>query len=255
MSPRPGHGNGLRRLQLLAACLLCLPSLSCRRNAVLSDGAALADGATQADGPALPDGPAVADAARPNAGWPRRLGGAGCEWVGGVAVDRSGNVVVTGYFEGTVDFGGGPLTSAGFGDVFVASYSPAGAHRWSKRFGSSKSYGLGRGVAVDKSGNAVVTGDFEGTVGFGGAPLKSAGEDDTFVASFDPTGTHRWSKRFGSASSEHYDGTTFGDSYGVALDGSGNVVVTGTFQETVDFGGGPLTSASCTDIFLLRLPL
>jgi hypothetical protein len=162
--------------------------------------------------------------------------------VGGVAVDRSGNVVVTGYFEGTVDFGGGPLTSAGFGDVFVASYSPAGAHRWSKRFGSSKSYGLGRGVAVDKSGNAVVTGDFEGTVGFGGAPLTSEGYSDIFVASFGPTGAHRWSRRLGDAGWE--------EGHDVAVDGSDNVVVTGHFGGTVDFGGGPLTSAGAGDIFV-----
>jgi len=188
--------------------------------------------------------------------WSKRFGDASHDHGHGVAAGGTGDVVVTGEFKGTLDLGGGPLSTTGnYYNVFVASFGPTGAHRWSKGFGGFMSGGHGYGVAVDDSGDAVVTGAFFGTVDFGGAPLKSAGEDDTFVASFDPTGTHRWSKRFGSASSEHYDGTTFGDSYGVALDGSGNVVVTGTFQETVDFGGGPLTSASCTDIFLLRLPL
>jgi hypothetical protein len=34
-------------------------------------------------------------------------------------VDSSGNVLATGFFEGTVNFGGGNLTSAGSGDIFL----------------------------------------------------------------------------------------------------------------------------------------
>jgi hypothetical protein len=46
-------------------------------------------------------------------------------------VDGGGNVVVTGYFQGTVNFGGGSLTSAGGTDIFLFKYSAAGAHVWS----------------------------------------------------------------------------------------------------------------------------
>jgi hypothetical protein len=37
------------------------------------------------------------------------------------------------------------------------------------------------------------------------------------------------------------------------VDGSGNVVATGYFRDTVDFGGGPLTSAGLRDLYLLKL--
>src|SRR4029453_10857737 len=37
----------------------------------------------------------------------------------GVSVDPQDNVVITGYFGGPVDFGGGVLTGAGLMDVFV----------------------------------------------------------------------------------------------------------------------------------------
>ena len=43
-------------------------------------------------------------------------------WGSGVAVDGSGNAVVAGDFQGTVNFGGGNIVSAGSYDIFVAKY-------------------------------------------------------------------------------------------------------------------------------------
>ena len=56
-------------------------------------------------------------------------------------LDPSGNLVVTGTFSGTVNFGGAALTDAGGGDIFLAKYSPTGTHLWSERFGSASSFG------------------------------------------------------------------------------------------------------------------
>jgi hypothetical protein len=96
-------------------------------------------------------------------------------------VDGSGNVLVTGPFNGTVNFGGGGLTSAGGSDIFVAKFSGAdGAHLWSKRFGGS-SDDIGMSVAADGSGDALLTGSFSGLVDFGGEILTSAGQTDIFV--------------------------------------------------------------------------
>jgi len=41
-----------------------------------------------------------------------------------VAMDGAGDVVATGYFQGTVDLGGGPLTSVGAQDALVLSLGP-----------------------------------------------------------------------------------------------------------------------------------
>jgi PKD repeat protein len=160
----------------------------------------------------------------------------------GVAVDGSGDVMLTGMFDGTVDFGGGPLASAGGSDVFVARYSAAGAHLWSQRFGGMFT-DVGNAVAVDGDGNAVVTGRFLDPVDFGGGVLASAGYD-VFLAKFTPAGAHVWSQRLG--------GALYDSGNAVAVDGGGNLVLTGTYMGTVDFGGGPLTSLGDNDIFVAK---
>jgi hypothetical protein len=175
--------------------------------------------------------------------WSKRFGGSGPDVGYGVATDRAGNVIVAGYFNGTADFGGDSLTSAGANEIFIARYSPAGAHLWSKRFGGTGS-DMAYTVAVDAAGNIVVGGLFWATVDFGGGPLTSAGSYDVFVAKYSPTGVHLWSKSFGGAALEALGG--------VAVDPAGNVLVAGGFKNTADFGTGPIASAGDYDIFVTK---
>ena len=100
-----------------------------------------------------------------------------------VAVDKAGNVIVTGMFKGTVNFGGGPITSVGTWDTYVAKLNSMGVHIWSHGFGGN-SVDEGNGVAVDRTGNLLVTGSFSGTMDPGGGPLVSAGGRDIYLAKF-----------------------------------------------------------------------
>jgi hypothetical protein len=175
--------------------------------------------------------------------WSQRFGDGSAQFGEAVAVDASGNVIVTGYFEGTVDFGGGALASAGGVDIFVAKFGPDGTHLWSKRFGDGSDQ-IAYAIAADASGNVFVTGSFSGAVDFGGGALTSAGYFDIFVAKFGPDGTHLWSKRFGD-----WD---FQEACAVAVDASGNVIITGHFESYVDFGGGWLECAGAPDIFVVK---
>ncbi|XXT15491.1 hypothetical protein WME94_35110 [Sorangium sp. So ce429] len=102
-------------------------------------------------------------------------GGTGNASTHAIASDALGNFYITGSFDGTVDFGGGPLTSAGRRDIFLFKLDPSGALLWSKRFGSThEEYGFG--VNVDGSGNVLLAGGYQGDtfapiVDFGGDPL------------------------------------------------------------------------------------
>ena len=178
--------------------------------------------------------------------WSKRFGGTSNDVGFGIATLSGGEVVLTGQFGTTVDFGGGPLTSAGSSDIFLFKFAGGdGAHRWSKRFGSPIS-DQGFGVATDDEGNVLLTGSFQGTVNFGGGPLEApAGTLAAFLAKFTDDGAHRWSKGFGTSA-----GSTEG--LGIATDGDGNVLVTGVATGTVNFGGGSLDGSSQREIFVAK---
>ena len=168
-----------------------------------------------------------------------------------IAVDPAGNVIVAGFLSGWVDFGGGVLRSAGSADIYVAKFSSAGAHIWSKIFGDLNPQ-FPKSIATDTHGNVLVTGYFQGTVDFGGGPLTSAMNpvsglsNDAFLVKLSPDGAHLWSKSFGDLEGLEQQG------YSVASDLSDNVVVTGYVVGTVDFGGGPLSQVGNQDVFIAR---
>jgi hypothetical protein len=149
-----------------------------------------------------------------------------------IAVDDAENVLLTGSFGGVVNFGGVDLTANGPSNGFVARFTAAGEHTWSKAFGDSDTLNLiSHGVAVaDEVGSVLLTGQFSGTADFGSGPVDSAGADDVFVTKLDPNGGHLWSRRFGDAAEQV--------GISVAADPAGNVLVAGYFSGTLDFNTG-----------------
>jgi hypothetical protein len=164
-----------------------------------------------------------------------------------VTVDASDNVYATGEVQGPVDFGGGKSgPSDTLSDAFVASFDKSGGHRWSKVFGGSGSDG-GKSVALDAPGNVVVGGYYKGSFTLDAKALNSnQGSTDVLIASFTPAGGVRWIEGFGGA------GTDFCN--GVAVDSASNLYAVGPFEQTVSFGGKPLTATGQPpDIFLVKL--
>ena len=115
---------------------------------------------------------------------------------------------------------------------------------WEHHFGGD-AFGYNvAAVAVDGAGNVYLTGAVPGTADLGGGPLVSAGSDDILIASYSPTGTHRWSRLIG--------GTGNDQGAGITTDGT-QVYVTGQYSAVVDFGGGAQTAAGSADAFVLTL--
>ena len=159
--------------------------------------------------------------------WSKRFGDPDATRASGLACDDSGDVIVGGTLDGTVDFGGGPLSAVGGNDVFVVRLDAAGNHVWSKRFGAAGSQAA-LDLALSPAGVIHVVGRFGGSLDFGGGALLGAGNDDGFVASLDGAGQHLASRRFGDACSQFVRE--------VATDANGNVAIAGEVQSpgTID---------------------
>jgi hypothetical protein len=140
-----------------------------------------------------------------NTAWVRRYNGPGNEGDGAfaIAVDNSGNVYVTG-------------DSWGFGtfyDYATIKYYPNGDTAWVRRYnGPGNSGDDAYAIAVDGSGNVYVMGESWG----------SGTSWDYATIKYYPTGDTAWVRRYnGPDNSSDY-------AEGIAVDGSGNVYVSGT---------------------------
>lgn len=173
--------------------------------------------------------------------WSMSFGAGSDQQVAAIATDPTGSLILVGSFFGSIDFGGGALTSAGSSDVFVAKFDPYGMHEWSQGFGDAAEQ-TASAVAVDSSGNIVVVGQFQGVLDFGGGPMSSSGGNDVFLAKLNPAGGLMIDQRYGDASEQTVSG--------VAVDGNDNIVLTGQFEGVINLGGGNMVSAGSGDVFL-----
>lgn len=185
----------------------------------------------------------------------KNIGGVSSDEGYSLAFDGSGNICLTGYFQGTVDFdpsvGVANLTSAGGYDVFFAKYNTSGNYLYAKSIGGT-SDDYSTALAVDGNNNILVTGYFSGTSDLDPsgavANLTSAGYTDIFLAKYDASGNYIYAKRIGDTSDDH--------SVSLGIDSSNNVYITGQFAGVVDFdpsvGVTNLNSGGSFDIFLAK---
>ncbi|MBI5539710.1 MAG: SBBP repeat-containing protein [Bacteroidia bacterium] len=107
-------------------------------------------------------------------------------------------------------------------------------YQWANTIGKGISYC----IIVDGMGNVYITGHFSGTADFdpstGTANLISAGGNDIFFAKYDNNGNYLWAKRIGNINDQY--------SRSIAVDGAGNVYITGEYQGDIDFDPGTGTA-------------
>jgi hypothetical protein len=185
--------------------------------------------------------PPAAGAETPAHLWSLAFTGGGQQAATAVAA-RGFNVWTAGHMVSTVDLGA-PVYSSPL-DEFLAMFDDDGELQWSAAFGDPGNCSI-TGMGVDVSNNVYVTGQFDGVVSFGGSALTSAGGQDIFLAKFNSSGAHQWSKRFGDAS---LNDTAFG----LAVDATNTIIIGGRISGTTDFGGGALTSAGGMDAFIAK---
>jgi len=118
-----------------------------------------------------------------------------------MAVDSSGNVIVTGRSSGDTNT---------YEDYLTIKYSSAGVPLWTNRYdGGANGSDFAYATAVDSSGNVFVTGD----------SYNDISPPDYATIKYSSAGVPLWTNR--------YDGGSDDYAYAMAVDSGGNVIVTG----------------------------
>jgi hypothetical protein len=138
-------------------------------------------------------------------GWHLTGGGPSVDFINKIMQDKSGNIIITGAFSGTVDFDPGPGVfnlsidlQHTHSDAFVAKYTAAGTFLWAKKFAAAQNapdHGLQ--LAIDDTNNIYMVGEYQGDIQFfpggtwynwGNAP----GKPRLFMTKLDSTGNFKW---------------------------------------------------------------
>jgi hypothetical protein len=180
----------------------------------------------------------------------RRFGGQTFEDLRGLAVAETGEVFITGTFDGTFDAQVPALVSKGGRDIFVARLSPTTlAPQWARGWGDPADQEA-FDVAVATNGDLFLSGAFEGLIDFGGQTVTSpaAGAHVLYVTRMSASADQIfWAKPFG-------DGTAFVNAGQLAFDAAADqLVIAGSFSGGIDFGGGVRTSVDNFDPILAKL--
>jgi len=187
--------------------------------------------------------------------WAKLLSGPHVSEGNALAVDDSNNILVTGYFQLSVDFdpGVGTAIRSGIGatDIFVAKYTPAGNFMWVHTFGGT-SDDYGNSVTADAAGNVWLTGRFQIATDFDDGPgtaiRLSAGSHDIFLAKFSSGGNLIRVNSYGSSG--------FDIGMEVLTDTADNVFLAGMFAGSIDFDPGvgvdTRTALGNTDAMLVK---
>ena len=186
------------------------------------------------------------------------LGSATQNWGESIAVDGSGNVFITGFFDGTT------LTSGTFvlnqqsitnNDTFIIKFNSAGVIQWGKVLGGMSTQYLRADYAVDlvvNGANVYVVGLIYGgaTVTFDAQSVTASSSNDLYVAKLSSSsGTAEWLRSY-PTSNIYLKNNAIADDLG-------NIYVAATFNvANVTFGPlSPITNANAgtDDIFVLKI--
>ncbi|MEI8137950.1 MAG: hypothetical protein WCH21_11545, partial [Bacteroidota bacterium] len=180
-----------------------------------------------------------------NALWARRDGGTGADDARGISYSSGlSSVFVAGNFDGpNATFGSTVVTNAGAGtpDVFISLYASLNGLPASVTRGGGAFADFVTDLDIDASNNLYIAGSYNGSTIFGTTTLTAVGGYDALAVKFNTgTNTFTWARNGG--------GTSGDNAYGVSVDASLNVFLTGSYSSS-SFAAGTVTLSNTSIAF------
>jgi hypothetical protein len=171
-------------------------------------------------------------------------GGSNDDIPNNLSIDGSGNLYITGTYNGSINFDGKTITSSQ-NDGFVAAFNPStGNANWVQNIGGT-GYDAGLSLIADGGSNVFVTGVFSMAADFGGKTLQSIGNTDIYVAKYDALGHILWVYDAGGILND--------TSNSICIDPDDAAYITGSFQSKVLFGNINVTSSGTSSYFFAKM--
>ena len=168
--------------------------------------------------------------------WAFSSSGGSYEYPNGISVDTSGHFFVGFRGSGTVNFGAKSATSGGADNPMVAGFDTSGLCNWIQEYTYSGGYDYNWGFCKDRWDNSIQ-----------GGVVNSGGSSPMYIEKINKSGVQKWSKTVTGGGLA---------AMGLAVDGAGNIYVTGNFQSfsSPTFGSTTLTySGSYQAMFLAKM--
>jgi hypothetical protein len=166
-----------------------------------------------------------------------------------VAVDLSDNIFIVGQFSDTIQFNTIHYNTV-MNSGFLLKYSPSGNEQWFVKMSAVQT--ILYSVAVDRSNNVLITGDFKGNLSIFTNPIvynTSAFANKIFIAKFSNSGSVLWVDNDGSDNEI--------TSKSIAIDKNNDAYITGLFKCRFDeysqtLGTGIFYSSGYRDVFITK---
>lgn len=186
--------------------------------------------------------------------WSKNVGGSincTCDFAGGIGVDASNNVFLSGTYSGaSLVAGTFTLINSGGYDCFAAKTNSLGVFQWVNKVGGSGDQ-YSNDVTNDVNGNVFITGSFSGTnivVGTTTLTNSTPGiNTEIYVIKYNNAGVTQWGISAAGANNDEQGND-------LSCDAGGNVYVTGNiYTSPTVFGTSTITSTGVNDVFAARI--
>ncbi len=182
--------------------------------------------------------------------WAKSYGANNGDQASSLALDPSGNSIVSGYFQGTqLILGATTLNTSYSNNLYVVKSNSLGTVVWGQNIGCNGSLILGS-VCTGTNGNVYVCGTFNGPILMLGISTNTVSKigtnSDFFIGCFSSSGSPLWVKNYATTGNCAANSCSYSKA-------DNSLCVTGSFYGSLTIGGTVLAnSTSIDDVFLAK---